>query len=876
MSKNTGTSKLINYFTLGENGDVAIAGSLDINTILQADSDTDKFLVSNTGIIKYRTGAQLLSDIGGQGALTNPVTGTGTTNYLPKFTGASTIGNSQVFDNGTNVLIGTTTNATGLPTFYIQNKNGLVANIAGFNFATTSTGDNSNNNILSSGSYYSGSAVIATQTNASIYQQYAGEHLFYTNSGLTVGNSYSATERMRITSGGNLLVGTTSDAGFRMAINGPDGTSYVKFTSTAAATGGRIGYNGNEMRIDQQENANLIFRTNGSTQMTITSSGNVGIGTTSLQATYKVTISGTDTIFPAIYLENTTNSQAYSIRATGTNFVVRDNTSGNDRFTIASTGAATFSSSVTSQVNNISADGAGVVLQGYVDNNLRIAVRGSGYNDGGRGSLIAQSGDFAGTLSVTGAATFSSNVGVGDSNPLQKLVVKGGSLLVNSGTSATAFRDIMIGGIDGWYPGESHGIDTVYNTTSSPITFSRIESHFDGTSGRIRFRNLFFSSAPRTDILMTIEGNGNVLIGTTTDNGARLQVSGAATFSSSVTTGDNVVVGNPNSSVFFGTSAIGYGTSPAVGRSSTNGFHIQNSIAGDLCIGAEYSKSIIFGTGTSLTLVQRMAITSGGNVGIGTASPGNFNSLTFASPILDVVGSLNIRGIAANGASVINMGGETYRKAAIFTSIQDQDPFLGFSVVSGGGTSSSTTERMRITSSGNVLIGTSTDAGFKLFVNGAAIMGKSGNQALILRNGTTADRFIFYVGDGTSGTVADENYIINNNTDLNVLNNGGGVQLVNGATSWTSASDIKLKNINSIIVNAVEKIKTLKAINYSWKSDTKNKENLGLIAQEIKEVFPQIVDERKDGYLGVRYTELIPVLVSAIQELKQEIDTLKN
>ena len=109
MSKNTGTSELINYFDLGENGDVAIAGSLDINTILQADSDTDKFLVSDTGIIKYRTGAQLLSDIGAQGALTNPVTGTGTTNYLPKFTGASTIGNSQVFDDGTSVGIGTAT-----------------------------------------------------------------------------------------------------------------------------------------------------------------------------------------------------------------------------------------------------------------------------------------------------------------------------------------------------------------------------------------------------------------------------------------------------------------------------------------------------------------------------------------------------------------------------------------------------------------------------------------------------------------------------------------------------------------------------------------------------------------------------------------------
>jgi hypothetical protein len=105
------------------------------------------------------------------------------------------------------------------------------------------------------------------------------------------------------------------------------------------------------------------------------------------------------------------------------------------------------------------------------------------------------------------------NVGIGTTNPGQKLQVEG-SLLVNAGSSATAYRDIMLGGINGWDNGESHGIDTVYNTASSPTTFSRIESHFDGTNGKIRFRNLYNAGAPRTDILMTIQGNGNVGIGT--------------------------------------------------------------------------------------------------------------------------------------------------------------------------------------------------------------------------------------------------------------------------------------------------------------------------------------------------------------------------
>jgi hypothetical protein len=49
-----------------------------------------------------------LGEIGAQAALTNPVTGTGTTNYIPKFTGTSAIGNSVIYDDGTNVGIGTT------------------------------------------------------------------------------------------------------------------------------------------------------------------------------------------------------------------------------------------------------------------------------------------------------------------------------------------------------------------------------------------------------------------------------------------------------------------------------------------------------------------------------------------------------------------------------------------------------------------------------------------------------------------------------------------------------------------------------------------------------------------------------------------------
>jgi hypothetical protein len=87
---------------------IKFKSGITLEALSNASTDTDRFLVSDSGNIKYRTGTQLLSDIGGQAALTNPITGTGTTNYVSKFTGTSTLGNSIIFDTGTALGIGTT------------------------------------------------------------------------------------------------------------------------------------------------------------------------------------------------------------------------------------------------------------------------------------------------------------------------------------------------------------------------------------------------------------------------------------------------------------------------------------------------------------------------------------------------------------------------------------------------------------------------------------------------------------------------------------------------------------------------------------------------------------------------------------------------
>jgi len=121
-----------------------------------------------------------------QNALTNPVTGTGTTNYLPKFTGSSTIGNSQIFDNGTSVGIGTTSPSSR-----------LTVQDAGNTYPLNISGNNQTNGV-------------AIGTNSSNVAKIQG----YTR-------TFSATNNIAIQpDGGNLLIGTTTDAGYKLDVNG--------------------------------------------------------------------------------------------------------------------------------------------------------------------------------------------------------------------------------------------------------------------------------------------------------------------------------------------------------------------------------------------------------------------------------------------------------------------------------------------------------------------------------------------------------------------------------------------------------------------------------------------------------------------------------
>jgi hypothetical protein len=141
------------------------------------------------------------------------LSGSGTTNYLAKFTAAGTVGDSQVFDNGTNVGIGTTT-----------------PNFLGTNRALTIIG--TSNSILELGYGSSVSAYLFTNLQNTVLSSVLNSPLvFNTND----------TPRMRINSDGSVGINTSVNAGFRLDVNGSlRANTRVNFASLPTSSSGLV------------------------------------------------------------------------------------------------------------------------------------------------------------------------------------------------------------------------------------------------------------------------------------------------------------------------------------------------------------------------------------------------------------------------------------------------------------------------------------------------------------------------------------------------------------------------------------------------------------------------------------------------------------
>lgn len=114
----------------------------------------------------------------------------------------------------------------------------------------------------------------------------------------------------------------------------------------------------------------------------------------------------------------------------------------------------------------------------------------------------------------------------------------------------------------------------------------------------------------------------------------------------------------------------------------------------------------------------------------------------------------------------------------------------------------------------------------------------------------------------------------------------GQIRAINNITSYYS-SDESLKTNVRPIPDALDKVMSINGVEFDWTDEHIESEggedgffirkhDVGVIAQEIEKVLPEVVAERDDGIKAVKYDRIVALLIEAVKELKQEVDTLKN
>ena len=199
---------------------------------------------------------------------------------------------------------------------------------------------------------------------------------------------------------------------------------------------------------------------------------------------------------------------------------------------------------------------------------------------------------------------------------------------------------------------------------------------------------------------------------------------------------------------------------------------------------------------------------------------------------------------------------------------------------------------------GKALFGAGTDLAIfsdgtdgKIEASGSLILDANGTT-ISLRDGGTENSQIGLDSAGLVMTVvgADKDFFISGNdggsaiTGVRVDFSDAGAIICNGnITAFGNTSDIKLKENIEVISDALDKVKQLKGITFNYKKD--GKRSTGLIAQDLEKVLPEAIYETidadingdpEDKHLAIRYGNTVGLLVEAIKEQQEQIETLND
>jgi hypothetical protein len=560
---------------------------------------------------------------------------------------------------------------------------------------------------------------------------------------------------------------------------------------------------------------------------------------TSTANSYRINlVANSDFDTAGILLTDTnTGGRSYAIGSSITtigSLEFRDNTAGQNRLTISSTGAATFSSSVTTGSWLNVPNTFGLTIRNAANTAFRTAIQMNASNV----LIFGQDTDITAlTLGVGSEAmriTSAGNVGIGTASPLSTLVVSNGS---NENIEFVPGSTTLNGGVIEYInrtSGTTRPDLNIYNGSSN----GSIKIFTGGNAERFR-----------------INSSGNIGIGTTTPTTYSLAGTHTEIFG-----GSNFAFLHNNTT-------------------SVKSFFAANESGGVAALFTFSNHPLTFGTNNT----ERMRITSSGNVGIGTASPANILSVrqsnTSTATILELTNTSS--GSNTTKASRLLFGLAdtvgTVKDAAYIESMPSsglpnvQSAELVFGTRTGD---AAPAERMRITSGGNVGIGV-TSPTYKLQVDGnvyfkGATSG-TGDFACVIQNSSTNN--LFFIRNDGLVTIPSLVSTFTTGSAANMFVSPG-----DGAI-YRSTSSIKYKKNVQDYDKGLTELMQMRPVFYEGISESdEGKIFAGLIAEEVHDLgLTEFVQYAEDGSPdSLAYQNMVALLIKSIQELKAEIDSLKT
>ena len=369
-------------------------------------------------------------------------------------------------------------------------------------------------------------------------------------------------------------------------------------------------------------------------------------------------------------------------------------------------------------------------------------------------------------------------------------------------------------------------------------------------------------------ILIFCDGNNNVFTGIAAPSVGTLLVNAGGTGSTTFTAG--FVKSPGGTSALTSSATVNAGTELSGVTPVSNGGTGQSSLA---------AGALLFGNGTSGV---------GSFVGSAVGQVATWSGSAWQAVAPSAAGVLSIAG------SGINVSPATGNVTITLTS-GNVTGALGYTPVSPTGAGATGTWGINISGNANTASSatTATSASTATTASNANSLGGVAASGYMTLSGsqTITGAKLFTGGIQSQAynmTTISSIYAVSANVTISA--NGGNQFVFNGSTnnataslgSWINGSDERIKeNIHSV-TDGLGLICKLNPVKYSFKPDNRSSANrYGLIAQELEKVVPEVVFTSEEDVLGisefksVSYTELIPLLIKSIQQLKQEVDALK-